>query len=832
MASTYIKLPLSGGVNFDDLSAVTPLQYDGAGQFSVLNASTSQSGVVTAATQSFLGFKTFDATQYTLGNTSSLATASQSIFAGSLSYGTGYSYSLVGKRTMTLADASSRSIFSVTASTLSPPTVNVNPGASGAANYSGTGYTADGTDFSFTVYTLFSSDTFSSPGAGYSVSQDSSFNPYSIDHSITPPTNPGGQTPSNYLIVRDVDQNYQIRSGSFSDDNTAWNAGPPPSYTPLTGYSNSLTWSAASSADDYRIRNTTQPKWTDKGSTTTSITDSGTWTLGTPTLTPVSPVYDYSIRAVGDMKLGSAESFLGFFGATPVQKQSGSITAALSAYGLVTSPYITSTGTAYRVGINDSTGALTTDEDLMYRNGGIGFGFGTKSLADSAINTDSLDIATQINFRVGASYTTGGTQSNVSTATSSHIYSNFSGTTTFTGFSGGYEGKVLFVTNGPTGTIAFANESASSTAANRIVTGFAATVTCLTSRTFMFVYDATNSRWRLVGGDGQGLLSASNSWTGVSNSFSTTTLVIVQGAFRFFFVEKTADYTLTTADGNIQYNSASNRTLTLYSANVTSQWHYIKNTNTGTVTINTTGGQTIDTYASGQIVLQQNDCILLTPAVIGTTWRIAGFWKNTSAGRITFGDANGVPATSSEFVFSTAAGLVGNESGGTAIDLRWEGDTDANLLFVDASADKVGVGNASPNSKLDVGGSFQCDTVTNDTGLAHGTYTPTLTNVANLDASTAYQCQYMRVGNTVSVSGKVDIDPTLAATSTQLGISLPVASNLGAAEDCAGVAFASGVAGQGAAILGDATNNRAQLQYVSGDVTNQAMYFSFQYEVI
>src|SRR5438552_1367658 len=36
-----------------------------------------------------------------------------------------------------------------------------------------------------------------------------------------------------------------------------------------------------------------------------------------------------------------------------------------------------------------------------------------------------------------------------------------------------------------------------------------------------------------------------------------------------------------------------------------------------------------------------------------------------------------------------------------------------------------------------------------------GSYTPRLTNVANLSASTAYTCQWMRVGNTVTVSGKV-----------------------------------------------------------------------------
>lgn len=112
------------------------------------------------------------------------------------------------------------------------------------------------------------------------------------------------------------------------------------------------------------------------------------------------------------------------------------------------------------------------------------------------------------------------------------------------------------------------------------------------------------------------------------------------------------------------------------------------------------------------------------------------------------------------------------------------------------------------------------------------TYTPTLTNVANLDASTAYACQYLRVGNTVIVSGKVDVDPTTPATLTQLGISLPVASALAAAEQVGGTAFASGIAGQGAAVRGDATNDRAEMTWISGDVTNQPMYFVFAYQVL
>ena len=115
--------------------------------------------------------------------------------------------------------------------------------------------------------------------------------------------------------------------------------------------------------------------------------------------------------------------------------------------------------------------------------------------------------------------------------------------------------------------------------------------------------------------------------------------------------------------------------------------------------------------------------------------------------------------------------------------------------------------------------------------LASGTYTPTLTNVANLGASTAYECQYLRVGGVVAVSGRVDIDPTLTATATQLGISLPIASNLAADSDCAGTAFSTAIPGQGAGIHADTTNDRAEMAWKAGDVTNQNMYFTFIYEV-
>lgn len=119
--------------------------------------------------------------------------------------------------------------------------------------------------------------------------------------------------------------------------------------------------------------------------------------------------------------------------------------------------------------------------------------------------------------------------------------------------------------------------------------------------------------------------------------------------------------------------------------------------------------------------------------------------------------------------------------------------------------------------------------------LQSGTYTPTFTNVANTAARTAYQAQWHRTGNVITVSGKVSIDETSAATLTQIGISFPTeaASNIGAEEDVGGVAFSDDIFGLGARVFGDAANNRATLSYISSaDVANKDWSYIFTYEVI
>lgn len=119
--------------------------------------------------------------------------------------------------------------------------------------------------------------------------------------------------------------------------------------------------------------------------------------------------------------------------------------------------------------------------------------------------------------------------------------------------------------------------------------------------------------------------------------------------------------------------------------------------------------------------------------------------------------------------------------------------------------------------------------------VGSGTYTPTLTNVANLAASTARLTQWIRVANVVFVAGQFDLDPTTTATLTQVGISLPIASAIANTFELGGTASApslSAANSDSAAIIGDAANDRAQIQWTPVDVSNQTWAFTFAYQVI
>jgi hypothetical protein len=123
-----------------------------------------------------------------------------------------------------------------------------------------------------------------------------------------------------------------------------------------------------------------------------------------------------------------------------------------------------------------------------------------------------------------------------------------------------------------------------------------------------------------------------------------------------------------------------------------------------------------------------------------------------------------------------------------------------------------------------------------DGNVFSGTYTPTLTNVTNVAASTTGVCQYMRVGNVVTVSGQLSINPTTASANTVLRMTLPIASSFtGTSRALGGTAasITSGTYGQSLAILGfTSATGQAEFRGDPTVATDQDYAFSFTYRII
>ena len=121
-----------------------------------------------------------------------------------------------------------------------------------------------------------------------------------------------------------------------------------------------------------------------------------------------------------------------------------------------------------------------------------------------------------------------------------------------------------------------------------------------------------------------------------------------------------------------------------------------------------------------------------------------------------------------------------------------------------------------------------------DGNVFSGTYTPTLTNQTNISSSTAGVCQYMRVGNVVTVSGQVSITAT-ASGDVVMRVSLPVASNFAGTSQLAGM-FTQNAGNSTVSIVGgcaaDATNDVARFRFNAPNTDAAIFNFHFTYQVI
>lgn len=120
--------------------------------------------------------------------------------------------------------------------------------------------------------------------------------------------------------------------------------------------------------------------------------------------------------------------------------------------------------------------------------------------------------------------------------------------------------------------------------------------------------------------------------------------------------------------------------------------------------------------------------------------------------------------------------------------------------------------------------------------LPDATYTPTYTGVTNTTLVTAQTTYYQVAGNVVRVWGYVIVTPSAASlTTTEVGVSLPVAASLSQVSQCVGVAYIEngpGVADAIGYIKPDpGLGTRALLTFKSLSTGAQNVFFSFTYRI-
>lgn len=117
--------------------------------------------------------------------------------------------------------------------------------------------------------------------------------------------------------------------------------------------------------------------------------------------------------------------------------------------------------------------------------------------------------------------------------------------------------------------------------------------------------------------------------------------------------------------------------------------------------------------------------------------------------------------------------------------------------------------------------------------ITAGTYTPTVTGIANVSSvGTVETHRYQRIGNIVTVTGAVNLTLTAGAnTLTTVSVTLPIASDFSAASDVAGVLCDTTNSGRGGYVYANAATDTARAEYFCPSSGITKIYYQFSYTV-
>lgn len=246
-------------------------------------------------------------------------------------------------------------------------------------------------------------------------------------------------------------------------------------------------------------------------------------------------------------------------------------------------------------------------------------------------------------------------------------------------------------------------------------------------------------------------------------------------------------------------------------------------TTSGTVTLTLdTGLQSLASFNTSAFVVQSSTNVFVGRTITGT------------ANRLSVTNGSGASADPVLNIDPAYVGQATITTLGTVTTGTWNGTTIA------AANGGTGIASYTTGNYINAASSTTLQQrtpaqVRTDLGVdtsSSGTYTPTLTNATNIAASTAFLARWSRVGNIVTVSGSVDIDPTAAGT-TVLEMSLPVASNFSSTIDAGGTTACALNAARAGTVSAHVANDRAVLSFTAdATVTNLTNSYIYSYTVI
>lgn len=203
---------------------------------------------------------------------------------------------------------------------------------------------------------------------------------------------------------------------------------------------------------------------------------------------------------------------------------------------------------------------------------------------------------------------------------------------------------------------------------------------------------------------------------------------------------------------------------------------------------------------------------------------------------------------------TTALGYVGSDlsivGSGNATDLSiYNAQNGAVMLYTNSSermrvtsTGRAGFGTTTPSCALDVTGGIRTSRTNvtapaaTDGNIYSGTYTPTQVGGAtNVSSVTFFECHYMRVGNVVTVGGQISITATVAATDTNVALTLPIASAMTSAGQCAGtgaVTINPYAGGNFFSMVGNTATGAVEIRARPTVNTSLSYNFTFTYLVI